>query len=186
AGGRSRRMGRDKALLPWGPATLLDHALARLREACGEVAILCGPQPRYAERGVPILTDVVAGAGPLAGLVTALEADASDLALLLAVDVPFAPVSLLRYLLQRCQGADAAVPFTGGRPHPLCAVYRRTCLDAARRRLAAGDLKMTAFWPDVRVVEVREPELSPFGDPDVLLRNLNTLKDYEAARAADG
>lgn len=184
AGGGSSRMGRDKALLPWGAGTLLDHALGRLREACGDVAILCGDRPRYQGRGAPVVTDVVSGAGPLGALVTALEhAGAAELALLLAVDIPFAPVSLLRDLVARAEGWDAVVPIAAGREQPLCAVYRRTCAAPARRRLASGELKMTSFWPDVRVRQVAEADLAAHGNASALLRNLNTWKDYEAARA---
>lgn len=175
-------MGRDKALLPWGATTLLEHALERLRAVCAEVVILSGPERRYPDSGVPVLTDVVSGSGPLSGLITALEHARTDLALLLAVDVPFAPPALLQRLLELAGEADAVVPVATGRPQPLCAAYRRTCLPPARRRLAAGELKMTSFWADVRVRQVSEAELAPFGSPDLILRNLNTPEDYELSR----
>ena len=73
AGGHSRRMGRDKARLPWGDVTLLDHALERLRRVCSDVAILPGAEPRYLDAGAPVLPDAARASGPLGGLVTALE-----------------------------------------------------------------------------------------------------------------
>lgn len=180
AGGASRRMGRDKALLPWGASTLLDHALDRLRDACGTAVILSGDHPRYLDRGAPVVTDAASGAGPLGALVAAL--DRAELALMLAVDIPFAPVALLRHLVERAHGVDVVVPVAAGRDHPLCAVYRRSCAGHARSRLASGELRMTSFWPDVRVLRLPEAELAAFGDPAALLRNLNTWKDYEAWR----
>jgi molybdopterin-guanine dinucleotide biosynthesis protein A len=183
AGGHSRRMGRDKALLPWGGGTLLAHALQRLRSVCTDVAILSGAHPRYLDAGAPVLADAVPDRGPLGGLVAALEHARHDVAVILAVDLPFLPPELLGDLLGRAQGVDAVVPFVGGRPHPLCAVYRRSCAAAARRRLDAGDLKMTSFWPDVRVREVGEADLAAFGDPALLFRNLNDPQDYEHGRA---
>jgi molybdenum cofactor guanylyltransferase len=182
AGGHSRRMGRDKALLPWGGATLLEHALQRLRRVCAEVAILSGAEPRYLDAGAPVLADAAKGRGPLGGLVAALEHARHDLVLLLAVDVPFAPPELLRFLLEGAGDSDAVVPVVQERPQPLCAVYRRSCAAAARRRLEAGDLKMSRFWTDVRVRTVGEAELAAFGDPALLLRNLNTPQDYELGR----
>jgi molybdopterin-guanine dinucleotide biosynthesis protein A len=182
AGGHSRRMGRDKALLPWGGATLLHHALDRLRRVCTDVAILCGAEPRYLDAGVPVLTDAARETGPLGGLVSALEHARHDRVLLLAVDVPFAPPELLRHLLESAGDEDAVVPIAEERPQPLCAVYRRSCAGPARRRLEAGDLKMTSFWPDVRVRQVSAAELAPFGDPALLLRNLNTPRDYQLNR----
>ncbi|MBI3932669.1 MAG: molybdenum cofactor guanylyltransferase [Acidobacteria bacterium] len=184
AGGRSLRMGRDKALLPWGDVTLLDHAVARLRVVCGDVRILSGPETRYADRGLPVLVDVVSEAGALGGLMTGLQALAHDdaLGLFLAVDLPLVPVELLRGLVARAEGFDAVVPVTAGGADPLCAAYRRTCLAPVRRRIAAGELKMTAFWPDVRVREVPEDELRALGDPGRMLSNVNGPEDYEDVR----
>ena len=110
AGGRSLRMGRDKALLPWAGSTLLDDAIARMRLACPDVRILCGPVPRYADRGVPLVTDRIDGAGPLAGLEAALVAADGQPVLVLGVDLPFVTASTLAFLLGRLDGADAAVP----------------------------------------------------------------------------
>lgn len=187
AGGSSRRMGRDKALLAWGETTLLDHALERLRSVCGSVRILSGVEARYADRDVPVDVDAVAGAGPLGGVLTGLlQLGPSALGLFLAVDVPFASVPLLRRLVELAEDNDAAVPVGADGPHPLCAAYRGTCLEPIRRRLEAGERRMTCFWPDVRVREVGAAELSAFGDADVLLRNLNTTADYERSQAGRG
>jgi molybdopterin-guanine dinucleotide biosynthesis protein A len=170
-------MGRDKALLAWEGATLLDHALARLRVVCTDVRILCGPEPRYLDRGAPIVLDRLAGAGPLAGLDAALEASAGRAALLLGVDLPFVTPGLLSRVLARLAGADVAVPVVAGRPEPLCAAYGPGCAAAVRARLDAGERRMTSFWPDVTVRELPEGELAALGDPAELFRNLNTPGD---------
>jgi molybdopterin-guanine dinucleotide biosynthesis protein A len=178
AGGRSRRMRRDKALLPWGAGTLLDHAVDRLRGVEDDVRILCGAEPRYAERGLPILTDAVADAGALGGVLTGLQALDRPAGLFLAVDLPLVTVELLRRLLDLAPGWDAVVPVASAGPEPLCAVYARACLDPVRRRIQAGELKMTAFWADVRVREVTAAELAPFGEPDRLFLNVNEPATY--------
>jgi molybdopterin-guanine dinucleotide biosynthesis protein A len=182
AGGRSERMGRDKALLPWGEATLLDHTLERLWQLCGDVRILSGSASRYLERGAPVIVDVAENCGPLGGVLAGLEALGEGPGLFLAVDIPLAPVALLRRLLELSVDHDVVVPVTTGGTHPLCAIYRRSCVGSIRRRLAAGERKMTCFWPDVRVREVNESELARFGNPELLLRNLNTPEDYDALR----
>ena len=179
AGGQSRRMGTDKALLPWDNGTLLDRALATLRALCPDVRILCGPSPRYLDRGVPVETDRQA-AGPLAGLETALVAAQSRPALLLAVDLPMVEPALLSKLLNLFPGHDAVVPVVE-RPQPLCAIYAPTCLEPVRRHLAAEDRKMTSFWPDVRVRQATETDLAGFA-LDRVFRNLNSRDDYEEAR----
>ncbi|HEY3121790.1 MAG TPA: molybdenum cofactor guanylyltransferase [Vicinamibacteria bacterium] len=180
AGGQSRRMGTDKALLPWGgSSTLLDRALAALRAVCSDVRILCGPSPRYLDRGARAETDRQA-AGPLAGLEAALVAAESRPALLLAVDLPWVEPALLSTLLGLLPGHDAVVPVVE-RPQPLCAIYAPTCLEPVRRRLAADDRKMTSFWPDVRVRPATETDLAGFA-LDRVFRNLNSRDDYEEAR----
>ncbi len=186
AGGRSRRMGRDKALLPWGRSTLLDHALDRLRAVCREVRILGGAEPGYTERGVPVLRDAAAGQGPVGGLLAGLATLEDEAGVFLAVDVPFAPVTLLSFLLEECAGHDAAVPVTASGPQPLCAVYRPSCRAAVERCVAGGDLRLTAFWPEVSVRTVGEDVLARFGSPADLLRNLNTPEEYARALTPPG
>ena len=187
AGGQSLRMGKDKALLPWGEKTLLDHALARLREATSRVpAILSGPEPRYADRGAPVFPDVVPEAGALGGVLTGLERlpPDADFGLFLAVDLPFVPVALLRGLTSRAEaGIDAVVAFSPSGPEPLCAVYARTAIEAVRQSVEQSELKMTAFWTGICVHALYEGALAEFGDPATLFRNLNTPADYLALRA---
>jgi molybdopterin-guanine dinucleotide biosynthesis protein A len=177
AGGQSRRMGRDKALLPWAGVTLLDRALRTLQQVCGRVSILCGPVARYEDRGVPLLVDRLHGAGPLAGVIAGLETLGEEPGAFLAVDLPGVPAALLADLIRRSAEADAVVPLSSSGPEPLCAVYTRACLEPARRRIAAGERRMTSFWPDVRVATVPWAELAPFGDPAVMFRNINTAHD---------
>jgi molybdopterin-guanine dinucleotide biosynthesis protein A len=179
AGGRSARMGRDKALLPWGPGTLLDHALARLRSVCTDVRVLCGALPRYADRGARLVPDRVADAGPLAGLEAALASLDGGRALLLGVDMPFTTTAVLEALVGWADAFEAAVPVVGGRPEPLCAVYARECLPAVRESLAAGERRMTAFWDAVRVRQVPEDELAAYGDPRRLFLSVNRPEEYE-------
>jgi molybdopterin-guanine dinucleotide biosynthesis protein A len=170
-------MGRDKALLPWGGVDLLDHAVARLRAVTDDVRILCGPEKRYADRGLPVERDLVPGAGPLGGVLTGLTAASGRPGLFLAVDLPHVPVALLAGLVERAGAWDAVVPVSPGGPEPLCAVYGPSCAERVRRRMDAGDFKMTGFWPEVRVLEVGPAELREFGDPGQMFRNLNAPED---------
>jgi molybdopterin-guanine dinucleotide biosynthesis protein A len=179
-------MGRDKALLAWGETDLLGHALARLRSATPDVRILSGPERRYLDRGAPVEADLVNDSGPLAGILTGLSLSGGRAGLFLAVDLPFVPVALLARLLELAEGADAAVPVSERGPEPLCAVYGPRCLEPIRRRVAAGDLKMTSFWPEVRVRELPPPDLLAFGDPGVLFRNVNWPADLEGAAPGRG
>lgn len=182
AGGRSQRMGRDKALLPWGGSTLLDDSISRLREVSDDIRILSGPEPRYADRGVPVITDVpTEESGSLVGVLSGLLALERPVGLFLAVDLPHVPVFLLRHLVSLAEGVDVVVPLSPAGPEPLCAVYSRACLEPVRDAVSRDDLKMTGFWSDVRVRQLAAEELRAFGDPARLFLNLNVPADYERA-----
>jgi molybdopterin-guanine dinucleotide biosynthesis protein A len=117
----------------------------------------------------------------MAGLLAALVAARGRPALLLGVDLPLVPAELLARLLALAGHADAVVPVSPRGPEPLCAVYNPGCLEAVRRCLDRDDLKMTAFWPRVRVQEVGPDQLAAFGDPDELFLNVNAAEDYQSA-----
>ena len=174
-------MGQDKALLPWGDSDLLGHALARLSGVVDEVGILPGAERRYTDRGVAEHLDAAPDQGPLAGLLAALEGAPGRAALLLGVDLPLVPKHLLERLVALGPSVDAVVPVSPRGSEPLCALYGATCLEPVRRRVAAGDLTMTAFWPDVRVRELGPAELEAFGNPSELFLNVNAPEDYERA-----
>jgi molybdopterin-guanine dinucleotide biosynthesis protein A len=182
AGGESRRMGRDKALLPWAGKDLLGHTLARLEAVASEVRIVSGPEARHAERGVPVDTDP--GTGALAGVLAGLAAARGRAGLVLAVDLPLVPSTLLARLLERADGVDAVVPMSPRGAEPLCALYGPACLEPIRRQLERGDLRMTAFWPAVRVLRLEPAELADLGDPELLFLNVNTPADLERAAHA--
>jgi molybdopterin-guanine dinucleotide biosynthesis protein A len=181
AGGKSRRMGRDKALLPYGTGTFLDHTLSRLRSVCSEVRILTGETIRYPERGVQVLTDP--GVGPLGAILEGLKN--SESGLFLAVDLPEIPAILLAHLVGRRAGHDAVVPVAPRGPQPLCAVYGPACRAAIQKRLDAGERRASAFLQDVKVRFVSGQELEAFGDPQRLFANVNTPEELSERLRTD-
>lgn len=175
AGGQSSRMGRDKALLPFGEATLIEHAIALAREVTPEVAVLCGPTRRYQEFGVPVIEDPVCGVGPLGGLygaVLAASADHRERIFWLAVDLPLLPSGLLARLLAELDQADVAMARTPHGLEPLCAAFRtEPALGAVRDALRTGRLKLTAALEGLR--------LDPIDTDPALFANINSPRDYD-------
>src|SRR5262249_53954292 len=169
--------------LPWGDTDLLGHLLRRLGTTSAETSVLSGSSQRFADRGVPVYADIVINAGPLGGILTGLAFLKADLGLFLAVDLPLITVPFLQHLLSVADGYDAVVPISPSGPEPLCAVYTRACENPIRARIDAGQLKMTSFWPDVRVRPVEAPEIAAFGDPATLFLNVNSPADYDHARS---
>lgn len=143
AGGRGRRMGRDKALLEIEGEPLALRALRVLEDACDDVVVASGDGRRLAALGRRQVADPMPGAGPLAGLVAGLEAARHDLAAVLAVDLVAADAGVLRALARAWEGEAAVVPVVDGRAQPLHAVWARAAAPALRRRLETGERSVT-------------------------------------------
>jgi molybdopterin-guanine dinucleotide biosynthesis protein A len=126
--------------------------------------------------------------GPLAGMEAGLAAARNRLVFVAAGDMPFLPVKLIGYLLERLEGrgATAVVPRHGGRIHPLCAAYDREMLPHVRSALDGGVRSVRELLNDMDLVEYVEDELRRFGDPDLFLMNVNSPEDLERARASCG
>ncbi len=183
AGGRSSRFGRDKALLEIDGETLLQRTVARLREACGEALIIGPPERGQQAPDTPVVQDEIPGIGPLGGIATALRARPGRSVLVVAVDMPFLSVPLLRHLAGMAAEADVVLPVVGGRGQQLHAVYGPACLPAIEGQIAAGDYKIDRFFPSVRLRRVDEAELRRF-DPGLrAFQNVNTPEAWAAARA---
>src|SRR5579863_8922357 len=180
AGGRSSRMGRDKALLPMEGHSLIEHVAEQARSVTNDIALV-GERTRYANFGYRVIEDIFPGHGPLAGLHAALASSHSEWHLVLACDMPQIRREFLLQLIERAEAGAAAavVPVGPDRiPQPLCAAYHRTCTAAIAHALERGIRKVTDglaaldidFWP--------VPHSHYF-------RNLNTPEDWAAYSHAD-
>ena len=177
AGGKSSRMGVDKALLPFRGGALAGHVAAAVAAAAGSATLIGDPQ-KYGHLGYPVLPDRSPGAGPLGGLETALSHTAVEWNLVLACDMPSISAGFLRELLDAAEqaGADALLPAgPSGRPEPLSAVYHRRCAPILRRALDAGVRKVTDAFAglDVRTFAVDDP---------AWFENLNTPEQWALYR----
>lgn len=163
-GGRSSRMGRDKALLPFRGGRLAQSVARAVSEAAGN-ATLVGDPGRYHALGYAVISDLHPGEGPLGGIVTALRHSIADWNLITACDMPNLNPDMLRGLLRTAteSGADALLPLgLEGRPEPLCALYHRRCLEPFEGAFAAGIRKVTAALETVRTIRVSVAEVSLF------------------------
>lgn len=184
AGGRSRRMGRDKALLPFGETTLAGWVIARIRPAVRGVIVVAPDPAPFAADGVRVVADVFPGMGPLAGLHAGLLAARAPACLAVACDMPFASPDLARQLGETLErtGADAAAPVWNGRPEPLFAVYRRRVAAVAEAMLRTGGGRLADLLARLEVAQVTERELAAFGDPALLFMNVNRPEELDQAR----
>jgi molybdenum cofactor guanylyltransferase len=175
-GGRSRRMGVDKATITFDGSTLLERALARLDEVCDPVLIAGGDAPRTVA-GRRSVVDVVSGAGPLSGLVAALRASPHRLLAVVAVDLPWIDPRLVRLVAERIGDCDVAVCETANGLEPLHAVYSTSILGAAETALAGDDRSLRHLIERSRAVRLAEIEWRDLGISDRFTRNINTAAD---------
>ena len=184
AGGRSTRMGTDKAFVLLEGQTLLKRILDLARSLTSKVCVV-GDPAKFASFA-PVIEDLFPECGPLAGIHSALRSSETDLNLILAVDMPFLTPTLLEYMLERAKTAESVmvtVPRTTRGWQPLCAIYRRDFASIAERALRAGQYKVDALFPEAGVQVVSELELQSAGFAPELFSNLNTPADLvEAAR----
>ena len=145
AGGRSSRMGQDKALLQVGGRSLVGIALDKLRSIGVAAPRIAGARTDLSSHA-PVVPDLHPGCGPLSGIEGALTASSQPLNLFLPVDMPLLPARFLSWMLLRAEitGALLTVPRINGQPQPLCAVYHRDLLVPITASLLAGDYKVMA------------------------------------------
>jgi molybdopterin-guanine dinucleotide biosynthesis protein A len=182
AGGKSTRMGTDKAFVLLHGRTLLARMLDLARQLTSNVHII-GDPANFAPFA-PTIADVFPGCGPLGGIHAALRSSRTDLNLIFAVDVPFVSLALLDYLISRARTCNANVTLAraAGGFQPLCAVYRRSFADAAENALRAGHYKIDTLFTPTSTQVIEEAELQAYGFSPRIFRNLNTPEDLNAAR----
>jgi molybdopterin-guanine dinucleotide biosynthesis protein A len=181
AGGKSTRMGADKAFVALDGCTLLTRALAIAQTVSSDVRIV-GDPAKFAHFA-PVVEDVFRGCGPLGGIHAALRMSYAELNLILAVDLPFVSQALLEYLIRRARNSRSTVTVakTIEGWQPLCAVYRREFADAAEQSLRQERYKIDTLFTAPQTQVIEENELSVAGFSTTMFRNLNTQEDLANA-----
>ncbi len=188
AGGDSTRLRArlgplaDKGLLPLGGQTMAERVSTAMAQVCPEL-ICITDREEYRRMGLRLVPDRLrrGAKNALTGIHAGLSAAESEYSLVVACDMPFLRAELLRYLVQQVGGHDIIIPRVAGRWQPLCAVYSRRCLPYIEAQLRANTYRIVAFFPQVRILTLEEPELRN-SDPDLRsFININTAADYAAA-----
>lgn len=179
AGGKSSRMGHNKALLQMDGTSLLVRAAEAVRAATGSVTII-GERELYACFPYPVIEDRYRGAGPLAGLHAALATTTADWNLVVACDMPHLDAAHLILMFQAIQteATDCILPISGhGLPEPLCAIYNRRALPAIEAALAAGVRKVIDALSALHITRL------PVDDA-ALFTNINSPAEWKALQSS--
>jgi molybdenum cofactor guanylyltransferase len=172
AGGKSTRMGRDKALLDWHGQTLLQHMVELVRKVADPVQVV-GRSP---------LPDRLPGLGPLSGIATGLETSLTDANLFVAVDLPLLTQDFLKYVCSRIEhSSHPLMACKIGSAFPLCLGIWRPILPEIKRRLSAGNLSIRALLEGGYTEVILESQLTELGFDISMFQNINTDEDYRSA-----
>jgi len=185
AGGKSLRLGRDKALEEIGGQTIIERVLERLSPLDTEI-ILATAQSNLSllpDLGVKTVVDVYPGKGPLGGIYSGLKASLSFHSLVVACDMPFLNIALLRYLIELCLAFDVVIPKVDEKTEPLHAVYSKNCLAPIEAMLKLDRLKIIDLLDAVKVRYVEDAEVEKFDPERLSFFNINSKADLERARS---
>jgi molybdopterin-guanine dinucleotide biosynthesis protein A len=181
AGGKSSRMGQDKALLPFLGRPLIARVINRVKSLGEELIITTNQPDDYLRFGVPLYSDVLPGYGALGGLYTALSVCRYPVVIVVACDMPFVNADILALTIERLQASDAdvVIPKTENGYEPFHAVYRRqTCLPAVKNAIQAGKKRLVSWFPEVKLSPIPESEIQVHDPKGIAFMNLNTKEDF--------
>lgn len=189
AGGKSRRMGQNKALLRLGDKTLIEHVICPLREVTDELLLITNSPEKYAHLNLPMHGDILPNAGALGGLHAGLTYASHELGLCVACDSPFLQPALLTYLISAMGTEDdAVVPYTEAEDtsdkkfQTLCAVYSKRCLPVIEQMVSASELRVHQLYRHIRCREVPPAIWKTFDAEGVSFFNVNTRADFVLAQ----
>ena len=198
AGGKSRRMGQNKALIQLGDSPLIEHVIHHMRLVADEPLLITNDHAEYARFGLPMHSDIIPNTGALGGIYTGLMHAAHDVVLCVACDSPFLQPKLLSYLVSILGEYDAVMPYTYGSnkdikvPNPshsdnqitlqtLCAAYSKRCLPIIKLMLQASELRVHALQERAQIQSVSPEDWRMFDPEGISFFNINTPEDLEKA-----
>jgi len=185
AGGKSSRLGRNKALQVIEGKSLIQWVIDRLAILSTEIIIATAHGkaiPCSSAVEIKTVADIYHGKGPLVGIYSGLIASSSSRAIVVGCDTPFLSVGLLEYMTQLCSTFDVVVPRIGKKVEPLCAVYSKNCLVPMQGLLEQNELRISALFSMIRVRYIEEAEINRFDPEHLSFFNINSQDNLEKAR----
>jgi molybdopterin-guanine dinucleotide biosynthesis protein A len=189
AGGKSDRMGQDKALKLFLGKPLIMHVIERLRPFANQILLVVNHQETYGFLNLPLYADLIPGYGPLGGIHISLSKTHDDLVAVVGCDMPFVSLPLFEYErdIMLTKDVDVVIPSTPNGLEPLLAIYRRdSCLPFITSAMEAGEHKIIS-WFNKANIHVLSPELTAVYSPQYLsFKNLNTPEEFASAEQTSG
>jgi molybdopterin-guanine dinucleotide biosynthesis protein A/molybdopterin converting factor small subunit len=180
-GGKSSRMGRPKALLPFAGEPLIVHVVRNLKQIFADAVVVAAPGQDLPELPAIMVCDEIAYQGPVSGIYHGLKASKTEVCFVTSCDAPFLNLQLISNLVSQISAYDVVVPYWQDRFQPLHAVYRRSVAPLLREQLDRGDLRPISLYPKVRTHEIHESEIRRRDPEGLSFLNMNSPEDYQEA-----
>ena len=182
AGGQSRRLhGIKKSLSYLGDQTIIERILNVLQTICAEIILSSNEPLLYQHLQVKIVKDLLPGNGAFGGLYSALHKAKYPYAFVVAGDMPFINIEAISCLWKQKEDFQVIIPQSPDGRQPLHAIYHRSCLPPIKEQLRRGNLKISSFFPQVKVRLLKTSDFIPLANPRLFF-NINTPADLEHAR----
>ena len=184
SGGKSSRMGTNKALLKINEKTNIERIVDTLKLSFNDIILVTNHPEQYPFLGVKMVSDFYPGQGPLAGVHAGLLSSKYDKNFIVACDMPFVSVELAEVLVQKCGDCDAVIPVIHGVQHPLFAVFDKRVTDEVANSIKAGRLRMIHLLDHLNVRYITEKDLQEYSSLDLerVFFNMNRPNEYEDAK----
>lgn len=182
AGGKSRRLSMDKALLELNGEWLLERILNTLATLSDDVLVVANEKEEFTRLTARIVPDAYPGMGPLGGIYSGLRAIRYGHGLVVACDMPLLNLHLLRYMIQLSKHFEVVIPRIGDKTEPLHAVYSKACVRPIEDLLRRAELRIIGFLSQVRVRYVEQDEINAFDPEHLSFFNINTQDELELAQ----
>ncbi len=186
AGGRGKRLGGEKHSEVVAGSSVIQRAVERVQSLSNETLVVISRRQSasaFSYPGTTTVLDLFPESGSLGGIYTGLVHASYARNLVVACDMPFLNVDLLRYMVDISPGYDIVMPRLGNQTEPLHAVYSRECIGPMEKLIRAGDLRIARVFDQVRVRYVEERESDRYDPARLSFFNINTIKDLEKARS---
>lgn len=181
SGGKSRRMGKNKAFIEVGGLRLVDRITVLFKELFDEVILVTNEPLAYLDLDVTIATDIFPGKGPLGGIYTGLFFAQHERAFVAPCDMPFLKSGFIEWMMENSGNCDILVPAPSDGLQPLHAVYSKKCLPIIKKMLDDDRLQIKLLYKRCKTVEVPESMLRLFDGELKMFRNINSQEDLEQA-----
>jgi len=183
SGGKSSRMGTDKAFLEINGERIIDRTVRLFQQLFSEIILVTNDPALYLDQDVTLVTDIYKRKGPLGGLYAGLFYASFEHVFLCACDMPYLNAKFIRYMMEKAEGYDIVIPETSEGLFPLHAIYSRRGLASIKNLLKGDRLKMTGCFKGMRVLFVPESVIRNYDPDGWMFLNVNTERDLQQALA---